>query len=209
MPRFGNLDGLLRAYGRAGPEFYDWERASRMSLRSTINSFCIGSLILLAAGSNALSQLTRYQLGKQVIAFEEAFEPVCQDPTEREKPLRELQNAVRSFFALSLPEAEKSIDLARLSLLPGSARESLEPLAGLRLRMANRWLTTDNATLELSLVDAYERESFTLPSMLLMEVDVMPLVHRTSSDDSAKGNSHSPVLVREEFSIAISSGRVR
>lgn len=173
-----------------------------MSLRSTINSFCIGSLILLAAGSNAFSQLTRYQLGKQVIAFEEAFELVCQDPIAREKPLGDLQNAVRSFFALSLPEAEKSIDLARLSLLPGSARESLEPLAGLRLRMANRWLTTDNATLELSLVDAYERETFSLPSMFLMEVDVMPLVHRTSSDDSAKGNSHSPVLVREEFSIA-------
>ncbi len=89
-----------------------------MSLRFAICSFCVGSLILLAAGSDAFSQLTRYQLGKQVIAFEEAFELVCHDPTEREKPLGDLQKAVRSFFALSLPEAEKSIDLARLSLLP-------------------------------------------------------------------------------------------
>ena len=172
-----------------------------MSLRFAISSVCIAFLVLLAFCSDAYSQLARYQLGKQVIAFEEAFEPVCHDPSERAKPMRDLQNAVRSFFALSLPEAEKAIDLARLSLLPSETREVLEPLAGLRLRMANRWLATDDAKLELSLVDAYERESFSMPTTLSMEVDVMPLVHQTSREDSEKGNSHSPILVQEEFSI--------
>ena len=173
-----------------------------MSLRFTIRTVCIAALLVLAVGSDAFSQLTRYQLGKQVIAFEEAFEPVCQDPTEREKPLRDLQTAVRSFFALSLPEAEKSIDLARLSLLPNAAREVLEPLAGLRLRMTNRWIASDGAKLELSLVDAYERESFSLPTMLAMEVEVTPLVHHTSHDSSTNGNRHTPILVQEEFAIA-------
>jgi predicted esterase len=156
----------------------------------------------LAVCSEAYSQLARYQLGKQVIAFEEAFELVCYDATQRAKPMRDLQNAVRSFFALSLPEAEKAIDLARLSLLPSATRESLEPLAGLRLRMASRWLASDNAKLELSLVDAYEREAFSLPTTLAMEVEVTPLVHHTFHDSSTNGNSHTPILLQEEFSIA-------
>ncbi|MFN7840233.1 MAG: hypothetical protein ACK5YR_12130 [Pirellula sp.] len=172
-----------------------------MSLRFAISSVCIAFLVLLAVCSDAYSQIARYQLGKQVIAFEEAFEPVSQNPAERAKPMRDLQNAVRSFFALSLPEAEKAIDLARLSLLPSATREVLEPLAGLRLRIANRWLETDDAKLELSLVDAYERESFSLPNMLSMEVEVMPLIHHTSRNNSANGHSHSPVLLQEEYSI--------
>ncbi|MCU0720159.1 MAG: hypothetical protein MUC83_10690 [Pirellula sp.] len=172
-----------------------------MSLRFAISYVCIAFLALVSVCSDTHAQLARYQLGKQVIAFEEAFEPVCEDPVERAKPMRDLQNAVRSFFALSLPEAEKSIDLARLSLLPSATRQTLEPLAGLRLRMASRWLAADDAKLELSLVDAYERESFSLPTTLAMEVQVMPLVHQSSRDDSAKGNSHTPILVQEEFSI--------
>ena len=172
-----------------------------MSLRFAIRSVCAAFLALLTVCSNAYSQLARYQLGKQVIAFEEAFEPVCYAPEDRAKPMRDLQNAVRSFFALSLPEAEKAIDLARLSLLPSETREVLEPLACLRLRMASRWLEIDDAKLELSLVDAYERESFSLPMLLAMEVEVTPLVHQSSRNDSANGNSHSPVLLQEEFSI--------
>jgi predicted esterase len=172
-----------------------------MSLRFAISSVCFVNLILFAVCSKTHAQIARYQLGKQVIAFEEAFELVCQDSTERAKPMRDLQNAVRSFFALSLPEAEKSIDLARLSLLSSASRQVLEPLAGLRLRMASRWLASDDAKLELSLVDAYERESFSLPTTLSMEVEVTPLVH-TSHDAPTNGNNHTPILLQEEFSVS-------
>ncbi len=88
-----------------------------MSLRFAICSFCVGSLILLAAGSDAFSQLTRYQLGKQVIAFEEAFESFA---TIRPNGKSHWGICKKRFdpFLLYLSLKEKSIDLARLSLLP-------------------------------------------------------------------------------------------
>jgi predicted esterase len=134
----------------------------------------VTALICLANGSTSLGQLVRYQLGKQVIAFEEAFESECRNPISREAVIAPLQKAVQSFFAMSLPEAERFIDLARLALLPQEQQQSVKRVISLRLRASSRWLDADNSTIEWTIDDAYERTD-NLPSNLQLAFDIQSL----------------------------------
>lgn len=153
----------------------------------------------------ASGQAGRYQLGKQVIAFEEAFEAICSDSEERAKPLGDLQKAVRLFFALSLPEAERAIDQSRLSLLSKEDRQAVAAVAGLRLKIAERWVEIQSSgdqppTVELSLVEAYESGDDSFPKSLSLAIDLFRFDDKAWKNVSSIG-ANQDNSARETFSI--------
>lgn len=113
-------------------------------------------------------QEVRYRLGKQVIAFESAFESGCQDTTRRKKAVVSLQSAVQSFFQLDLLAAEKQIDAAHVSILSDELGLAANSVISLRLSPNKRWLDSAQSQIEWSLKQAYESKIETkLPLRML------------------------------------------
>ncbi|XZE22140.1 hypothetical protein SH449x_002057 [Pirellulaceae bacterium SH449] len=172
---------------------------------SVFAGFCCAISLLVPNWPTAHGQAARYQLGKQVIAFEEAFEAICSDSQERAKPLGDLQKAVRLFFALSLPEAERAIDQSRLSLLSKEDRQAVAAVAGLRLKIAERWVEIQSSgdqppTVELSLVDAYESGAAPFPKSLSLTIDLFRFDDKGWKNVNS-GGANQDNSARETFSI--------
>lgn len=136
--------------------------------------FC--GAVLVASGFLA-AQEVRYQLGKQVIAFEEDFERKYDDLSARKKVLPSLQSAVQAFFQLSLSDAEKFIDAARLELMSADQKNFAKGFMSLRLSTKSRWLDTTAPSIAWSLNKGYETaESMALPVQIQLSLKESPSV---------------------------------
>ena len=132
-------------------------------------------------------QEVRYRLGKQVIAFESAFESGYQDTTRRKKVVVPLQSAVQSFFQLDLLEAEKQIDAAHVSILSDEIGLAANSVISLRLSPNKRWLDSAQSQIEWSLKQAYESEIETkLPLRMLTKYQLQKAPSAKPSVDSRK-----------------------
>lgn len=65
------------------------------------------TVLCLAAPSSGFAQQARYQLGKQVIGFETAFQQSMSQLESRKAVLPSLERAVQAFFSMSFSGAEK------------------------------------------------------------------------------------------------------
>ncbi len=140
---------------------------------------------------SAHAQEVRYRLGKQVIAFESAFESGYQDATRRKKAVAPLQSAVQSFFQLDLLAAEKQIDAAHVSILSDELGLAANSVISLRLSPNKRWLDSAQSQIEWSLKQAYESTIETkLPLRMLTEYQLQktpsakPTVQREEAVDA-------------------------
>lgn len=121
---------------------------------------CIGLFWLsLGLPSSVFAQQARYQLGKQVIGFETAFQQSMSQIESRKAVLPSLERAVQAFFSMSFSGAEKSIDEAWLKLLPDEQQARAASLMPLRLSLAKHWQDTDVNELEIEVSAAYEAKS--------------------------------------------------
>lgn len=109
--------------------------------------------------SSVTAQQARYQLGKQVIGFETAFQQSLAEIQARKAVLPSLERAVQAFFSMSFTGAEKSIDEAWLQLLPENQQALLSSLIPLRLSLAKHWYDTAEEELLLELALAYESKT--------------------------------------------------
>ena len=134
--------------------------------------------VAIASASNFLAaQEVRYQLGKQVIAFESDFEQGYHDLATRKRVIPSLQSAVQSFFQLSLSDAGKFIDTARLELTPLKDKNFARDLISLRLTPNSRWFDTSGADIAWSLKKSYEtNESASTPVRIRLTFKNDPLV---------------------------------
>ncbi len=144
-----------------------FNRKGRYAMRSwLLGLFCVCFVI----PSSGFAQQARYQLGKQVIGFETAFQQNMSKIEARRAVLPSLERAVQAFFSMSFAGAEKSIDDAWLKLLPDDQQSQAASLIPLRLNIANHWHDTNTEELEIELSSAYESKSpLQLPVTLQVE----------------------------------------
>lgn len=117
------------------------------------------TVLCLVVPSSGFAQQARYQLGKQVIGFETAFQQSMSQLESRKAVLPSLERAVQAFFSMSFSGAEKSIDDAWLKLLPEEQQAEIAPLMPLRLSLAKHWHDTNTAEMEIALSAAYESKT--------------------------------------------------
>lgn len=117
------------------------------------------TVLCLVVPSSGFAQQARYQLGKQVIGFETAFQQSMSQLESRKAVLPSLERAVQAFFSMSFSGAEKSIDDAWLKLLPEEQQSEIAPLMPLRLSLAKHWHDTNTAEMEIALSAAYESKT--------------------------------------------------
>lgn len=105
------------------------------------------------AGSPAIAQPARYELGRRYRAFEEALERRS-DPAALRAALPHLQTAMRSFFALRPGEAGRALDSARFAL----EEKGEEGEGGARSDAARLWAHALTFEPDRRLVDPSEGE---------------------------------------------------
>ena len=120
-------------------------------------------LLLFLLGNVGTAQQARYQLGKQVIGFESAFQENMDRRDMRRAVLPNLEQAVQSFFRLSFDSAEKSIDKAWITLLPSEHRSVAAALIPIRLTIDKHWFDSTENELPIELTLAYDGADIKYP----------------------------------------------
>ena len=151
------------------------------------------------------AQEVRYQLGKQVIAFESDFERGHQDLAIRKKVIPSLQSAVQSFFQLSLSDAEKFVDAARIELISPEEQDFAKALISVRLAPKSRWFDSSKVEIDWTLKESYNAdESVAMPVQL-------QLTWRDSSGDDSKpsfATEHNIESFPLDFRQTVQAGKV-
>jgi len=156
---------------------------------------CVG--VWMGVSVSVCAQEARYQLGKQVIGFETAFQQNMSELESRRAVLPSLEKAVQAFFGMSFANAEKSIDEAWLKLLPEEQQAEASSLIPLRLHVDRHWYDTETAEFEIELTAAYDAKS-----VLSMPVKVqVELLDRDGKPTASETKSISQFPCKEKVSI--------
>lgn len=147
--------------------------------------------------SSVYAQQARYQLGKQVIGFETAFQQSMSQVGARRAVLPSLERAVQAFFSLSFDGAEKSIDDAWLKLLPDDQQTQASAVIPLRLNIAQHWHDLSEEELEIELFAAYESKT---PLQLPITIQV-EFIDKQGTRTAPQRKSLSKLPFKEVFSI--------
>ncbi len=117
----------------------------------------LAGMFAVVVVSPASAQWTRYELGRRLRTFEQTWDQTP-DPQARARAAEKTIPATSQFFAFNLPEAGRTLDLARLALLSAKpASPEVLWAASLSLRPQSHLL--DASTRELS----YRLEPFYKP----------------------------------------------
>jgi pimeloyl-ACP methyl ester carboxylesterase len=112
------------------------------------------------AHGQAVSIQPRHELGRRVRAFEADLAPILNDDQARARSAPHLNRAVRSFFALALPESGRAIDDARAALRDAKPPDAASAWASsLALAPASRFLDAAATSITVQVAPFYRARS--------------------------------------------------
>ncbi|MFO0943875.1 MAG: hypothetical protein U0930_24325 [Pirellulales bacterium] len=129
-------------------------------------------LAVLLVSGNCLAQMERYELGKRLRRFEQAWQLAIE---EQRKPSGAImQEAVRNFFSLNLLGAAQKLDDAYFAVNDQPATSWLRAVATYRVRTSKRMLDEKADTVSVSL-DRFYKTNFAIAPDLTVNWEVSDL----------------------------------
>jgi predicted esterase len=142
------------------------------------NSSLIVWIMLAWAGSTALGQSPRYELGKRLQRFERQWQVA--NAEARKESVRPIEEAVQLFFSLNLPAAAGKLDQAWLKVQSIEADAGTSQLLGCKIHITPRCIDASTKTIRLE-VDRFYGAAPDVPQTVALSLEFRPL-HSPSTD---------------------------
>lgn len=126
-------------------------------MTNLLRSILVAALLALVSGSDLAAQQPRYELGKRVRRFEQAWQAA--DAEKRSASTASMEKAVTLFFSLRLADAAQALDEAWYAVRPQDSPTPEQRWAYSRtLEVDRRWNDASATSLQVKLVELYAAE---------------------------------------------------